>query len=149
LTGHTGPNPRPIIAAPNEFAALAEELDAQRTNSGPARDKKPAAKSARNRDKSQTGWFDKLSSDQQSEVVRYAALHIANNSTHFELGQHGGDYTQAYLRLAFAIARSGVEDAEDIFVEAATVAKDADSDADLRKFFWACHTAAPPEDAGQ
>jgi hypothetical protein len=91
------------------------------------------------------GWFAKLVADKQSEVVRYAARHIAKNSQLFELTANGGNYDN-YLKLTFAIARSDVADAEDIFVEAASTAKGADPEDSLRKFFDGCRNAEPPED---
>ena len=45
-------------------------------------------------------WFGKLPPEKQSEVVKYAALHIAKNSKLFELTEHGGNY-QEYLKLSF------------------------------------------------
>src|SRR6266404_3358240 len=56
-------------------------------------------------------WFPQMPAVNQTEVVQYAVLHIANNSKMFEL--NGPEYA----RLSLAIARSGVEDAETIFVE--------------------------------
>ena len=47
------------------------------------------------------------------------------------------------MKLTFAIARSGVPDAEDIFVEAAATVKDADSEEELRNFFQNCEAASP------
>ena len=79
-------------------------------------------------------WFPQLSAAKQAEVVKYAVLHIANNSSLFERNEHGGNY-QEYERLTIAIARSGVPEAEAIFVEAASSAKDADPEDDLRNFF--------------
>ena len=121
-----------IIAAAQAFAALADELLAEKAGSSSndcdphiAKDDPP---------KTETGtWFDKLSAEERSDVVRYAALHIAKNSKTFELSKHGGNY-QNYLRLAFAIARSSVKDAEEIFIRAASTAKDADPEHDLRRF---------------
>ena len=77
--------------------------------------------------------------------MRYAALHIANNSKLFELTRHGGNY-QDYLCLGFAIARSGVPDAENIFIQAASTAKAADPADKLRKFFQNCVQARKPPD---
>jgi Family of unknown function (DUF5906)/Bifunctional DNA primase/polymerase, N-terminal len=87
-----------------------------------------------------SGWFNNLTSEKQSEVARYAALHIARNSKLFELTENGGDNDE-YFKLALAIARSGVSNAEEIFVEAATMAKDADPEEKLRKDFQACKCA--------
>ena len=58
--------------------------------------------------------------------------HIAKNSKLFEQTKHGGNY-QEYLKLTLTIARSGVPDAEDIFVEAASIAKEADPEEKLRE----------------
>jgi hypothetical protein len=88
-------------------------------------------------------WVDNLTVEKRSEVIRYAALHIANASNLFELTRHGGNFLQ-YLRLALAIARSGTPDAEDVFVEAALTAKDADSEHKLRDFFRSCECAQAP-----
>jgi hypothetical protein len=85
-------------------------------------------------------WFARLPADKQGEVVRHAALHIAKNSKLFELTTNGGSYEE-YLKLAFAIARSGVTDAESIFVEAASTARDADPQDRLREFFESCRSA--------
>ena len=79
-------------------------------------------------------WFPQLSAAKQAEVVKYAVLHIANNSSLFERNVHGGN-DQEYERLTIAIARSGVPEAEAIFVEAASSAKDADPEDDLRNYF--------------
>jgi len=63
----------------------------------------------------------------------------------FELTRNGGDHS-TYQRLAVAIARSGVEDAEDIFVEAASSAKIADSEDDLRRFYQSCIGGSADQD---
>ncbi len=80
------------------------------------------------------GWFDGLDAEQKSEAVRYAALHLAKNSNVFELTANGGD-RQSYVRVGLSIARTGLADAEDIFVEAAGQAKDADDEQSLRDWF--------------
>jgi putative DNA primase/helicase len=85
-------------------------------------------------------WFWQLAEEEQSKAVKHAALHIANNSKLFELSGHGGNYRE-YFKIALAIARSGVRDAEDIFIEAASKAKDADSQEELRDFFQNCQSA--------
>jgi hypothetical protein len=87
-------------------------------------------------------WFGKLPPEKQNEVIKYAALHLAKNSKLFELAKHGGNYQQ-YFRIVLAIARSGVSNAEDIFVEAASTAKDADPEEKLRKDFQNCESAKP------
>jgi hypothetical protein len=79
-------------------------------------------------------WFPQLPAARQTEVIKYAVLHIANNSSLFERNEHGGN-NQEYERLTIAVARSGVPDAETIFVAAASSAKDADPEEDVRKFF--------------
>lgn len=90
-------------------------------------------------------WFAELAADKQSEVVRHAARHIARNSKLFELTANGGSY-DTYLKVALALARSGVEDAKDIFVEVASTAKGADSEDSLRQFFDGCRSAEPRQD---
>lgn len=143
MTGRAPPHGK-IIAAPAAFAALADELvQTKSSHSGasagsPENDEQPV-------DGGTNAWFGKLSPEKQSEVVKYAALHIASNSKLFELTEHGGNY-QEYLRLTLAIARSGAEDAEAIFVEAASTAKDAESEEKLRQFFQACKSAEPHTD---
>jgi hypothetical protein len=93
-----------------------------------------------------SSWFGKLARQGQSEAVKYAALHLANNSALFELTKYGGNNDE-YFKLALAIARSGVPNAEDIFVEAASTAKDADPEEKLRKDFQN-YECAEPRDHG-
>jgi hypothetical protein len=143
MTGHAPENAR-IVAAADQFAALAEELRAQSQSSH--NDERGRTFAKHQADAEANTWFGDLSPDKQSEVVRYAALHIAKHSKLFELAQYGGNY-QEYLRLAFAIARSGVIDADDIFVEAASIAKDADAEDKLREFFRDCERAPPTDHA--
>jgi hypothetical protein len=133
-----------IVAAPDEFAALAEELRAQSTSLHTGKSNQSPVEGGQTAD-AENAWFGKLPPEKQSEVVKYAALHIAKNSQQFELTEHGGNH-QEYLKLTFAIARSGVPDAEDIFVEAASIAKDADTDDELRKFFQDCERTQPSND---
>ena len=76
----------------------------------------------------------------RAKLVRYAARHTADNSKLFELTEHGGNHDD-YVKLTLAIARSGVVNAEDIFVEAASIARDADAVEELRKFFQDCENA--------
>jgi hypothetical protein len=136
-----------ITAAPAVFAVLAAKLRAasaaaktkdRDTSSGDTKEYPP--KTPQTTDQRETGWYTKLPVDERSEVIKYAALHIVKNSKLFELSKHGGNYHQ-YLRLALAIARSGVPDAEKIFVEAASTAKEADPADKLRKFFRNCEQA--------
>jgi hypothetical protein len=90
-------------------------------------------------------WFPQLPAAKQAEVVKYAVLHIANNSSLFERDEHGGNCRE-YERLTIAIARSGVADAEANFVEAASNAKDAHPEDQLRKFFQSFTCADPNGD---
>ena len=133
-----------IMAAPDEFTALAEELRAQSMSSRAGEGDPPTAPVAESReqpaDVETSAWLPKLQAEKQSEVVKYAAVHVAKNSKLLELTKHGGCY-QDYLKLTLAIARSGVSDAENIFVEAASMAKEADPEEKLRKFFQDCKRA--------
>ena len=140
ITG--APRNCPIARAPDEFAALAEELSAETRKSYTSdhQSNAPWSERSEHKETETQAWFSKLPTDKQSEVVKYAALHIAKNSKLFELSANGGNY-QDYLKLAFAIARSKVQDAADIFVEAASSAKDADPDEKLREFFQDCKRA--------
>jgi len=139
MTGRA-PKGAQIIAAPDEFAALAEELRAQSASLGTDKDNPPQVNRPQTTDAETNTWFHKLPTEHQIEVIKYAAVHIAKKSKHFELSVNGGDY-QIYLKLALAIARSGVPDAEKIFVEAASLAKDADPKEKLQKFFHDCEQA--------
>jgi putative DNA primase/helicase len=145
MTGHA-PKGIKIIAAPEAFAALALELQAQKASSSTDGDNCAAASSPKDNeqtaDTDSNAWFDKLPPEKQSDVVRYAALHIAKNSKVFALTKHGGNYRE-YFNISLAIARSGVPDADDIFVEAASAATDADSEGELRTFFESCTRAEP------
>jgi hypothetical protein len=78
-------------------------------------------------------WFPQLPAEKQADVVKYAVLHIANNSSSFEWNELGRN--DEYERMAIAIARSGLVDAETIFVKAASSAKGAATEDDLRRFF--------------
>jgi hypothetical protein len=144
MTGRAPENAR-IVAVPDQFAALAEELRAQSTSSRTGVCDAPLGSCEQIGDAETSTWFSKLSAEKQSEVVKYAALHIAKNSKLLELTKHGGSHPE-YLKLTFAIARSGVPNAEDIFVEAASIAKDADSQEELRKCFQSCERAEPRTD---
>jgi putative DNA primase/helicase len=90
-------------------------------------------------------WFPKLPPAKRNEIVKFAVRHIGNNSPLFELTKNGGDYS-TYQRLAVAIARSGIEEAENIFVEAALSAKDADPEEELRRFYQSCNTGSSDQD---
>jgi putative DNA primase/helicase len=135
----------PIRRAPEEFAALAEQLHAQGKGSRTSEGDRSAATEKHRASATTETWFNKLSPEEQSEIVKYAAEHIATHSKLFDLTEHGGNYPE-YLKLAFAIARSGVPDAEDIFVRAAATAKDADPEEKLREFFQHCKRADPRTD---
>jgi len=141
MTGRA-PEHAKIKDAPVEFAALVDELQDQANRPASAGSPENREQEA---DAGTNVWFATLSADEQSEVVKYAALHIASNSKLFELTGNGGNY-QDYWRLALAIARSGVENAEVIFVEAASTARDADAEGKLRKFFQNCKCAEPRDD---
>jgi putative DNA primase/helicase len=144
MTGRAPSNAR-IVAAPEPFAALASELQANLKQSQAGADATIAGSAADEAAQANpVAWLDQLPSQQRSEVIKYAALHIARNSKLFERTKHGGNY-QDYLKLGFAIARSGVEDAEAIFVEAASMAKDAAPEEELREFFQKCASATAPK----
>ena len=144
MTGRAPENAR-VMPAPDQFAALAAELRAQSANTRSARSDPSPVGGEQTANAESDAWFGKLPPEKQAEVVKYAALHIAKNSKLFELSAHGGNY-QEYLKLTFAIARSGVAGSEDIFVEAASSAKNADSDEKLREFFQSCEQAKPSND---
>jgi hypothetical protein len=91
-------------------------------------------------------WFPQLPAAKQAEVVKYAVLHIANNSGLFKWNELGGN-DQDYERLTIAIARSGIVDAETIFVEAASSAKGPPPEDELRKFFQT-HSGGNPDTDG-
>src|SRR5262249_20872547 len=140
MTGQTGTRVRPIIAAPVAFAAHDEELQSKIKNARGGDNHQ-----AKHTDAENSAWFDKLSVEKQNEVVRYAALHIAKNSNLFELTANCGNY-QEYFKLTLAITRSAVPDAEDIFVEAASIANDPDPEETLRTFFQNCERAEQRSD---
>ena len=144
MTGRAPENAQ-IVAAPDEFAALAEELRAQSTSSRTGKSDPSPGNGKHTADAETNAWFGKLPPEKQSEVIKYAALHIAKNSKLFELTEYGGNH-QEYLKLTFAIARSGVAEAEEYFVEVASIAKDADPEEELRKFFQDCERAQPSND---
>ncbi len=91
-------------------------------------------------------WFPQLPAAKQVEVVKYAVLHLANNSSLLERNEQGCN-DRDYERITIAIARSGVGDAETIFVEAASSANGAAPQDDLRKFFQA-HSGGNPDTDG-
>jgi hypothetical protein len=92
-----------------------------------------------------SAWVERLPAEARSEVIRHAVSHIAKASKLLEQSRHGGNY-QEYFKLALAIARSGVPEAEDIFVEAALTAKEADPEQKLREFFRSCECAPARSD---
>src|ERR1019366_6158612 len=94
MTGRTGSDARPIIAAHDAFAKLAEELRAQSASSRTGEGDRPNAvpeSVEQTADAETNAWFGNLPPEKQSEVVRYAALHIAKNSKLFELIRFPGD----------------------------------------------------------
>jgi hypothetical protein len=70
-------------------------------------------------------WFPQLPTGRQVEVLRYAVLHIANNSSWLE---RDNAHHHVFEWITIAIARSEVSDAEAIFVEAASTAASPGSD---------------------
>jgi hypothetical protein len=88
-------------------------------------------------------WFPQLPAAKQAEALRYAALHIANNSSLFERDNCNH---HVFEWLTVAIARSGVTDAETIFVEAASGGEDAAAEDQLREFFQIRKNAGPTTD---
>ena len=90
-------------------------------------------------------WYPKLPPAKRNEVVKFAVRHIANNSPLFELTMNGGNLA-TYQRLAVAIARSGVKEAEAIFIEAASSAKQADPEEELRRLYQSCGTGSSEQD---
>jgi hypothetical protein len=88
-------------------------------------------------------WFPKLLAAKQKEVIKFAVRHIANNSPLFDRTEHGGSDRSIY-QLAIAIARSGVDEAENIFVEAASSARNAD--VDQRQFYQSCIAGSAEQD---
>jgi len=72
-----------------------------------------------------TPWFEALSPEQKDEVVDYALGMIAKNTRLLELESDGGNNTE-YFKLTVSVARSGVPNAEDIFVKHASSAENAD-----------------------
>jgi hypothetical protein len=89
-------------------------------------------------------WFPQLPATKQAEVVKYAVLHIANNSGLFDWNELDGN--DEYERLTIAIARSGLKDAETIFVEAASSAKGPVPKDNLREFFQTFSGGNPDTD---
>jgi hypothetical protein len=70
-------------------------------------------------------WFPQLPMAKQAEVLRYAVLHMANNSSLFER-DNANHHVSEWVTIA--IARSELPDAEAIFVEAASTAASPGSD---------------------
>jgi RecA-family ATPase len=85
-------------------------------------------------------WFDALSPDQKDQVVGYATGMVAKSKC-FEIEANGGNNAMWY-KVTTAIAESGAPHAEDIFVEYASRAKDADSEDELRQHFARCQRTA-------
>lgn len=141
MTGHAVRDTR-IVAAAEEFATFAREVRNQSSKTAGADElDAPHEEEEQTSEEAANGiWLSKLPLEKQSDVIRYAVLHVARNSKHFELTRNGGNY-QEYLKLALAIARSGVTDAVNIFIEAASIAKDADPEEKLRDFFHTCEKA--------
>ena len=75
MTGRA-PEGMSIVAAPDEFAVLAEELRAQSTSSGTRTIDQPATATSTPQTPKQH-MVRQTAAEKQSEVVKYAALHIA------------------------------------------------------------------------
>jgi len=90
-------------------------------------------------------WYPKLPPAKRNEVVKFAVRHIANNSPLFELTTNGGNLA-TYQRLAVAIARSGAKEAEAIFIEAASSAKQAEPEEELRQLYQSYGTGSSEQD---
>jgi hypothetical protein len=163
MTGCTGSKSVAIMSAEQEVAALIDELLRAQSGTTASTDYSPsnafsqpqiadprkweALQGANDLAAGiETGaWVDRLPTEVRTEVIRHAVSHIARGSKIFELSHHGGNY-QEYFKIALAIARSGVADREDIFVEAALTAKDADPEPKLRDFFRSCECAPQRSD---
>src|ERR1700740_723463 len=77
-------------------------------------------------------WFPQLPTGRQVEVLRYAVLYMAKNSSWLE---RDNTNHHVFAWLTIAIARSELPDAEAIFVEAASGATDAEPEDRHRTFF--------------
>lgn len=87
------------------------------------------------------GWFSQLPVEVTNDVVNHALKTLATQTKYLELGRHGGDNGQ-YYRIMQACARSGVPDAEDLWVKYASRAKEADGEEKLRSEFRRCAQAS-------
>ena len=164
MTGHAPENAR-VVAAPNEFAALAEELKRQAGHSevgkinAPSRDapfevslltSKPAeaftvlaeSQESLSDGITNTPWFETLSPELKDQVVDYALGVIAKATRLLELQANGGNNAE-YFKLTTSVARSGAPNAEGIFVKHASTATNADPDEELRQHFARCCTSQP------
>jgi hypothetical protein len=135
MTGHAPANAT-IIAAPDAIDALVAELQSSSGHSSSAGTGPEAPKE----EQREVEWFDRLRPEQCEEVLKYATNYLAEHSNCFKLTKDGGNYAD-YLRVALALARSGIDAAEDIFVGAASEVSGADPEADLRRFFEQCKKA--------
>ena len=133
------------MAAPDEFAALAEELRAQSTSSRAGEgDPSPGKANKRQMARPMLG----LANCRPKNKVKSSNTQPCTSpiTRSYSIDRHGGNY-QEYFKLTLAIARSGVPDAENIFVEAASIAKDADPTRCCGSFFRTASTRQPSNDS--
>jgi len=130
-----------IIAAPDQFAALAEELRVQiAKNTSLPQAKIPFASSKEDTTSggaSAGGWFDQLPPNLKDEALDHALEVIATKTKYLELEQYGGN-NDTYYRVMQGCARSGAPDAVDLWVKWASQARDADPEDKLREDFQRC-----------
>jgi Family of unknown function (DUF5906) len=129
---------RPLVAAPDAFAALAEELRAAQGNAASG-----ASDGDRVADRT-VGWFDALAPDLKDEVVDYALDIIAANTSLLERQIDGGNNAE-YYKLTTSVARSNAPHAEDIFIKYTSRAKNPDAENDLRQNFARCRSGRTSE----
>lgn len=140
MTGHAPAN-AVIVAAPDAIEALVAEL---KSSLGRSSGLATAGLAPKDEQRENLEWFERLRPEQKKKVLEYATGYLAEHSNVFKLTQDGGNYAD-YLHVTLALARSGVDEAEDMFVAAASNVTDADPEPDLRKFFQQCETAKHPE----
>jgi hypothetical protein len=146
MTGRTGPTMRPIVAAPDAFDALVEELRMLSAKEVEPADLPPRAPLTGTSDLAagieHAHWFEVLSPKEKDAVVDYALGIVAQETSVLQLEGNGGNNFE-YYKVTTAIARSGAPDAEDIFVKHASRATDADSEEALRQHFLRCAQKRP------
>jgi hypothetical protein len=87
-------------------------------------------------------WFETLSPELKNEVVDYALGVVAKNTPFLELEANGGNNAEWY-KLTTSVARSGAPNAEDIFIQHASTAKNADTSDALHQHFSRCRASQP------